>query len=79
MSPAPKTSACVTLYRLFSALRPPSCTISSVVPAGRPWAIFAVSARTASAMLTVLASRVRDTEMLTLGLPLRIERDVTSA
>ncbi len=79
VSPAPNTSACTTLFRLFSASSPPSCVTVSVVPAGSVLLVSWTSLRTSSATLTVLASRARVMDRPTLGLPLRALNEASSA
>ena len=69
----------MTLFKLFSASLPPSCVISSTVPAGSDFLISSTVVRTCRATLTVLASRERETEIPTLGRPLRSEWPVKSA
>ena len=71
VSPAPNTSAWITLLRLFCASLPPSWVTSSRVPAGRFFCTSSTTLRTSSATETVDASRERATEMPTLGWPLR--------
>ena len=71
VSTAPNISDSITLSRLLCASSPPSRVTSSLVPLGSVLFTSAIRVRTLLATLTVLASRERVTEMLTLGCPLR--------
>ena len=79
VSPAPNTSAWITLSRLLCASSPPSRVTSSVVPGGSVGRISSTSFLMRSATVTVLASRARVIARPTLGRPLRDEKLVSSA
>ena len=79
VSIAPSVSEWITLFRLSCASSPPSRVTSSLVPGGSVLLISSTILRTLRATATVLASRERVTEMLTLGCALRTLKLSSSA